>query len=73
MKLVERFDVREKNEMLSYILLVLWISIMSYELTKVCELINMIFSLFFPLFIFLLICCTDPRLTNQGVSNIFFD
>ena len=69
MKLVERFDVREKNEMLSYILLVLWISIMSYELTKVCELINMIFSLF----IFPLICCTDPHLTNQRVSNIFFD
>ena len=27
---------------------------------------------FFPLFIFLLTCCTDPRLTNKLVSNIFF-
>ena len=55
--------------MLIYILLTLEISIMSYELMKVYEIIY----LFFSLFIFLLTCCTDPHLTNQDVSSISFD
>ena len=54
--------------MLSYILIVLKMGTVSYELMVVCVLIHLLFSLFN----FLLIRCTDPHLANQGVSNVFF-